>query len=295
MTDRRFALAEHLLETKPWSLFAMVEMGPDRMHHGFWKYMDPEHRKHEPGNPYETRSSTTTATVDGLDREAARARRTRTPSSSSSPTTARSGSTAESASTSGCGARVCSRRSPSRTACPRCATSASTGRARRRGARAATTHASSSTSHGREPEGTIAPEEYEDVRDDLARRIAAIPDDAGNPIPTAVYKPEELYGEPQGVAPDLIVVFGDLSGARSGRSAATRASRRSRTTPARTTRTTHRTACTSSPARGSSAAGATTRTCSTSLLTVPRTSRDRGAAGACAEKASPLSSRAADR
>jgi predicted AlkP superfamily phosphohydrolase/phosphomutase len=48
------------------------------------------------------------------------------------------------------------------------------------------------------------------VREDLARRIAAIPDDAGNPIPTAVYKPEELYGDPQGVAPDLIVVFGDL-------------------------------------------------------------------------------------
>ena len=32
----------------------------------------------------------------------------------------------------------------------------------------------------------------------------------GNSIPTAVYKPEELYGEPKGVAPDLIVVFGDL-------------------------------------------------------------------------------------
>jgi predicted AlkP superfamily phosphohydrolase/phosphomutase len=63
---------------------------------------------------------------------------------------------------------------------------------------------------GREPEGVILPEEYESVRDDLARRIAAIPDDAGNPIPTAVYTPEELYGEPQGVAPDLIVVFGDL-------------------------------------------------------------------------------------
>jgi predicted AlkP superfamily phosphohydrolase/phosphomutase len=63
---------------------------------------------------------------------------------------------------------------------------------------------------GREPEGTIPPDKYETVRDDLARRIAAIPDDAGNPIPTAVYKPEELYGEPQGVAPDLIVVFGDL-------------------------------------------------------------------------------------
>ncbi len=52
MTDRRFALAEHLLANKPWELFAMVEMGTDRIHHGFWKYMDPEHRKHEPENPY---------------------------------------------------------------------------------------------------------------------------------------------------------------------------------------------------------------------------------------------------
>src|SRR5581483_6298435 len=41
------------LATKPWDLFAMVEMGTDRIHHGFWKFMDEEHRKHEPGNPYE--------------------------------------------------------------------------------------------------------------------------------------------------------------------------------------------------------------------------------------------------
>ena len=63
---------------------------------------------------------------------------------------------------------------------------------------------------GREPEGVVPADEYEAVRADLARRIAEITDDAGNPIPTAVYTPEELYGEPRGVAPDLIVVFGDL-------------------------------------------------------------------------------------
>ena len=66
MTDRRFALAEHLLASKPWELFAMVEMGPDRMHHGFWKYMDPEHRKHEPGNPYEDAILDYHRHVDGL-------------------------------------------------------------------------------------------------------------------------------------------------------------------------------------------------------------------------------------
>jgi predicted AlkP superfamily phosphohydrolase/phosphomutase len=31
----------------------MVEMGPDRLQHGFWRYCDPEHRLFEPGNKYE--------------------------------------------------------------------------------------------------------------------------------------------------------------------------------------------------------------------------------------------------
>ena len=48
------------------------------------------------------------------------------------------------------------------------------------------------------------------MRDELAERLAAIPDDEGNPMATHVYTPEELYGEVEGVAPDLIVIFGDL-------------------------------------------------------------------------------------
>jgi predicted AlkP superfamily phosphohydrolase/phosphomutase len=63
---------------------------------------------------------------------------------------------------------------------------------------------------GREPEGTIAPEDYERVRDDLKQRLEAIPDEHGNPIGTRAYKPEELYDHVGGVAPDLIVLFGDL-------------------------------------------------------------------------------------
>ena len=59
MTDKRFRLAEHLLETKPWELFAMVEIGLDRMHHGFWKDLDEHHRRHDPTAATPTRSSTT--------------------------------------------------------------------------------------------------------------------------------------------------------------------------------------------------------------------------------------------
>src|SRR3954471_17503911 len=54
MTDKRFALARHLLTTKPWDFFMMVEMGTDRVHHAFWQYMDPAHHRYEPGNPYES-------------------------------------------------------------------------------------------------------------------------------------------------------------------------------------------------------------------------------------------------
>ena len=54
MTDKRFALARRLLTGKPWDFFMMVEMGTDRVHHAFWQYMDPAHHRYEPGNPFES-------------------------------------------------------------------------------------------------------------------------------------------------------------------------------------------------------------------------------------------------
>ena len=63
---------------------------------------------------------------------------------------------------------------------------------------------------GREPEGTIAPEDYEKVRDELIAGLKSIPDENGRDIGTQVYRPEELYREVRGVAPDLIVYFGGL-------------------------------------------------------------------------------------
>ena len=53
MTEKRFKLAFHFLESKPWDYFMMVEMGTDRIHHAFWSYMDPKHRAYEPGHRFE--------------------------------------------------------------------------------------------------------------------------------------------------------------------------------------------------------------------------------------------------
>ena len=52
LMHNRFDVAEHLMAAKPWDFFIMVEMGVDRLHHGFWKFCDPAHPKYEAGNQY---------------------------------------------------------------------------------------------------------------------------------------------------------------------------------------------------------------------------------------------------
>jgi predicted AlkP superfamily phosphohydrolase/phosphomutase len=53
MTNKRFELAKHLMETKKWNLFILHEIGFDRLHHAFWKFFDPAHPKYVKGNQYE--------------------------------------------------------------------------------------------------------------------------------------------------------------------------------------------------------------------------------------------------
>ena len=53
MTEKRFRVVEHLIEHQAWDLLWLVEIGLDRIHHGFWAFMDPQHHRYEPGNPLE--------------------------------------------------------------------------------------------------------------------------------------------------------------------------------------------------------------------------------------------------
>src|SRR6185503_19379846 len=53
-TNKHLTLAKLLLKTRPWDFFMLVEMGLDRIHHGFWSHMDPAHHKYEKGNPFES-------------------------------------------------------------------------------------------------------------------------------------------------------------------------------------------------------------------------------------------------
>jgi predicted AlkP superfamily phosphohydrolase/phosphomutase len=56
----------------------------------------------------------------------------------------------------------------------------------------------------------IAPERYEEVRDELIAKLEAMPGPDGTRLGTRVYKPQDVYPDVRGIAPDLIVYFGDL-------------------------------------------------------------------------------------
>ncbi len=63
---------------------------------------------------------------------------------------------------------------------------------------------------GREPEGIIPAADYDAVRDELVAKIESMVDHEGNLMGNKALKPEEIYTSNNGVAPDLIVIFGGL-------------------------------------------------------------------------------------
>ena len=52
VTATQFSLVKHALTTKPWDFAMFVNMGTDRVHHGFWRHHDPLHRAHNPNSPF---------------------------------------------------------------------------------------------------------------------------------------------------------------------------------------------------------------------------------------------------
>ena len=51
----------------------------------------------------------------------------------------------------------------------------------------------------------------EPLRDELIAKLEALGDEQGNSIGTRVFRPEQLYHTVNGVPPDLIVYFGNLT------------------------------------------------------------------------------------
>jgi predicted AlkP superfamily phosphohydrolase/phosphomutase len=209
MTERRFRVARRLAKTKPWDYFMLVEMGPDRLHHVFWQHVDPKHPKHEPGNKFETSFQDYYRFLDrhiGLLLEAIpddtvifvmsdHGARPMIGGVCFNEWLAREGYlqfTEEMAGpTSIAKAPIDWRRTVA------WGDGGYYGRL-------------FLNMKGRERDGVIEPSRYEETRDELVSTIEAMRGPDGGPLGNRVYKPEQVYSQVSGVAPDLIVYFGDL-------------------------------------------------------------------------------------
>lgn len=209
MTRRRFRVAKHLIDCRPWDYFMMVEMGVDRIHHGFWKYFDREHPKYEARNPFENAIREYYRYVDHevgeilslLGRD--------------------------------CVVMVVSDHGAKRMVGGICFNEwlMQNGYLRLKEVPSKPTPFSKveiDWDHtlawgdggyygrlflnvkGREPQGQIEPRDYEKVRDRLIAEIQAIEDPEGRNIGSVALRPEEIYRATGRVPPDLIVYFGDL-------------------------------------------------------------------------------------
>ncbi len=189
----------------------LMEIGVDRIHHGFWSYHDPEHRRYEPGNPYENVIHDYYVMIDRqlgewLDR---------------------AGKDTAVMVVSDHGAKrmdggICINEWLWREGLLVFKENPKLGQVQRfedlEVDWSRTTAWGSGGYYGRiflnvqgrEPQGLIPAADYQRVRDELADKIAAIPGLDGRPIGTRVFQPEQIYHTVNRVAPDLLVYFGDL-------------------------------------------------------------------------------------
>jgi predicted AlkP superfamily phosphohydrolase/phosphomutase len=206
---KHFAVAKHLLKTKPWDFFMMVEMGTDRIHHAFWSHMDPASPRYEPGNRFE---SAILEFYEYCDREVGEIL-----SLLPRDTTVLVVSDHGARSLTGgiCfnewliqNGYLALRQYPDKPT-PMNQLEIDWSRTKAWGDGGYYGRLFMNVK-GREPQGVIEPADYEKVRDELVAGIESITDPSGRNIGTRAYKPQDIYREVRNVAPDLMVYFGNL-------------------------------------------------------------------------------------
>ncbi|HOA22581.1 MAG TPA: alkaline phosphatase family protein [Aggregatilineales bacterium] len=219
MTEARFDVLNYLMETEPWDYFMWVEMGVDRIHHGMWSFMDPGHRRYEPGNKYENSIKDYYKLID--------AQLQRMLSKIDDDTIVLVVSDHGGKKMDG---GICINEWLWRNGYLALKEAPPEDKFDENGRRILTPFAKVEVDwentiawgsggyygrvfmnvEGREPQGKVKREDYEKVRDELAERFRAITDPDGKDIGTVVYKPQEIYRKVRGIAPDLIVYWGNL-------------------------------------------------------------------------------------
>ena len=209
MTRGRFQAYRALLAREPWDFSIMVEMGPDRIHHAFWRYSDPTHPLYERGNEYEDvihryyldMDEEIGRTIDAL------------PADASVILVSDHGAKAmhgafcinewliqEGLLALKPGVATPARLTPGMIDFDHTQVWSDGGYYARIFLNV----------EGREPRGQIPAAGVDAFKRDLATRLEATTDAHGRPLGTRVFLPEEAYRESHGTPPDLIVYLGDL-------------------------------------------------------------------------------------
>ena len=210
MTESRFKTARYLMDNKPWDFFMMVEMGPDRLHHGMWKYHDEKHVGYQPNSPYKNAIRDYYIHLDG--------RVTELLNSVERDKTA---------------VFIVSDHGAKRMEGGFCFNDwlikedyltlkepvTEPKQIKNADIDWDNTRVWGSGGYygrlfinvkGREPRGLIPKNEYESFRSELKEKLEAVEDHRGRPMGNRAFRPEDIYPEVNGIAPDLIVYFGDL-------------------------------------------------------------------------------------
>jgi len=209
MTKLHFKTVKYLIQNKEWDYCHFVIIGLDRIHHAFWKFYDKTHHKYEAGNIFE---SVIKNYYKFLDKEIGELL-----DLIENNTTVLVVSDHGAKAMKGC---LCVNMALENLGLLKFEESP------KRGARLEDTKIDWDNTYawgwggyyariflnvkGREKNGIIDPEDYEEWRDKISNLLKDLPDVQGNPMNTKIYKPEELFDIIKGDVPDLMVYFDDL-------------------------------------------------------------------------------------
>jgi predicted AlkP superfamily phosphohydrolase/phosphomutase len=209
MSRKHFEVVRHMLQRPDWDYLQFVEIGLDRLQHGFWKYHDPEHVLHEAGNSYE---EVIRDYYLYLDDELGRIFDLLTDDTA---ILVMSDHGSQRLNGGFCvnewlvkeGLLVLNEYPKEITPFSKLSVNWEQTRVWSEGGYYARVFFNVK---GREPQGVIEKADYEKFRDEVKAKFEALPDDKGQPMGTRVFRPDEIYRTVRNVAPDLIVHFGDL-------------------------------------------------------------------------------------
>jgi predicted AlkP superfamily phosphohydrolase/phosphomutase len=209
MTRKHFQLIRHFMQHHEWDYFQFVEIGLDRMQHGFWKFHDPRHVQHEPGNAYQTvlrdyyryLDEEVGQVLELLDDE--------------TMVVVMSDHGAQRLDGGFCvnewlireGLLTLNSYPDKPTPFGKLDVNWEKTKAWSEGGYYARVFFNVK---GREPHGVIDPADYEKFRAEMQARFAATQDEHGRPLGTVTFVPNEIYTNVRNVAPDLVVYFGGL-------------------------------------------------------------------------------------